>query len=404
MKQVLGLGLLFALLLSSCQTTDLSDDEKFLESYSRATMTESAVITFDDGFQAGDIVTSVSPSGCGGEVQVFAYNPDYMDKNAAVIFDSNNPTGGDIDLGTPNLQYGGPGESEDSPDGTEPSNDTAQNNVLIIQETFIDGEEIIPDDSFIEGSYYMLDFSGYGKGYVTMESFLMIDLDGESKGEGTFVRLYDKDNIMLLEKEIMPMNDNGKQLVDLEDTEGVVKMVLNLNNSGAIDDITFRCENEISGCETIFAKADDGMCFNDTDPKFERWGWTNMISEGDSGSMELWGGAGKCDTGKGTLVGYLHYDYTGGGLTAEYDMMDGFYMKETHFYAGSAMYPEGENGKPTVAPGQYPDKNDKLDYTSSDSYTVKGLSGDIYLIAHGKVCGDFNDNDRDDNDRDNDDD
>lgn len=50
------------------------------------------------------------------------------------------------------------------------------------------------------------------------------------------------------------------------------------------------------------------------------------------------------------------------------------------------MFPLVKQGKdfvPTVAPGQYP-------YTGvSSSYTVSGLSGKIYVIAHAIVCGNF---------------
>ncbi|THD68791.1 hypothetical protein E7Z59_00225 [Robertkochia marina] len=388
MKRVLGAALFATLIMFGCQTSELSEEEKLLEVYSKAVISEPATITFDEGYAAGDLIEVVVPGGCTGEISIYAENPDFPGQNAAMIFDSNNPTGEDIDLGTPNQQYGGPGVSDSSSDGNEASNDTAQNNLLIITEDF-DSED--PDDSFVEGSYYEINFSGYGSGSVTMDSFLMIDLDGESKGEGTFVRLFDGEDNLLLEKEILPMNDNGKQMVDLESTPGVVKMVLNLNNSGAIDDLKFHCENIITGCETMFAKDTEGMCFNDTDPAFQRWGWTNPLEEGFEGKLELWAGAGQCDTEKGTLVGYLHVTYMEGSLTATYEMMDGFYITETHFYAGTELYPESKNGRPTVAPGQYPGKNENLDYAKEDSYTVDGLSGSIYLIAHGEVCGDFED-------------
>lgn len=397
------MGLVLAGTLLSCQS-DLIEDQKLLETDSRSlTVSESVIITFDketEGFMAGDIVSSTSPEGCGGAVGVFAENPDFPGENAAMIFDSSNPTGEDEDLGTPNNEYGGPGVSEDGP---QESNQDAQGNVLIITEDF-DSED--PDDSFIEGSYYEFDFSAYGNGFVTMESFLMIDLDGESKGDGTVVKLYDGDENELYSKEIMPMEDNGVQTVDLENTEGVVKMVLYLNNSGAIDDIRFKCDREIKEmkCETMFAKGSDGRCFADTEPySFQRWGWTNAIEEGFDDKLELWAGAGQCKTEKGTLVGYLHVSYTDGTLTAKYEMMNGYYMKETHFYAGSDMYPYKKNGSPTVAPGQYPYKNEMLDYATSDEYTVEGLEGMVYLIAHGEVCGEFYDDKGYDDDDDYDD-
>lgn len=50
------------------------------------------------------------------------------------------------------------------------------------------------------------------------------------------------------------------------------------------------------------------------------------------------------------------------------------------------------NGHFTVAPGQFPYQN-QLDNATSDSYNLSGITGEIYIIAHGVVCyDDDNDN------------
>jgi hypothetical protein len=40
----------------------------------------------------------------------------------------------------------------------------------------------------------------------------------------------------------------------------------------------------------------------------------------------------------------------------------------------------------TVAPGQYPNKNDTLADVSSYQFTVNNLSGEVHVVAHAVVC------------------
>jgi hypothetical protein len=61
-------------------------------------------------------------------------------------------------------------------------------------------------------------------------------------------------------------------------------------------------------------------------------------------------------------------------------------MTATHLYVGSNRLPRDRRGRETVAPGQYPYGHDTLNNVTTDSYTVTGLSGDIYVIAHAVVC------------------
>lgn len=77
-------------------------------------------------------------------IAVTAHNYNAAHPQAAITFDSDTPTGGingdqivDVDLGTPNLQFGGPGNSETG-DGREPSNSVALHNLLIIPDNVVD--------------------------------------------------------------------------------------------------------------------------------------------------------------------------------------------------------------------------------------------------------------------------
>lgn len=72
------------------------------------------------------------------------------------IFNSSNVTGGDVDLGTPNVEYGGPGigDGGNSSAGLY-ANDVPQGNVLIIQEPAVDPS--IPNDHS-EGGCMVFEF------------------------------------------------------------------------------------------------------------------------------------------------------------------------------------------------------------------------------------------------------
>lgn len=144
------------------------------------------------------------------------------------------------------------------------------------------------------------------------------------------------------------------------------------------------CEPEPS-CETTFGKAQtegedgDSTCFSDVpDLNANRWGWTVKLPGEGTYTFDIYGGAGQCDTSKGTLVGTAEVDYSGGTVNVVYSLIDGFVQNEEHTYAGVDPVPTNEkNGKLTVAPGQY---------------TIgTGLSGEIYVILHSVICGDYED-------------
>ena len=146
-------------------------------------------------------------------------------------------------------------------------------------------------------------------------------------------------------------------------------------------DFNFKIECEtpsIGGCETTFAKgnaSDDHACFDEGG--FSRWGWNiGPLSEGTY-TYNVYAGAGQCNINNGALVGTVTIEYSNGSVTAEYDLLDGYVNTEEHLYAGYTPYPVKNNGRYTVAPGQY--------------YVEQDLSGDIYVIAHSVVCEDDDD-------------
>ncbi|MDW7658764.1 MAG: hypothetical protein SCM11_16470 [Bacillota bacterium] len=122
--------------------------------------------------------------------------------------------------------------------------------------------------------------------------------------------------------------------------------------------------------ETAFAKGDPAIDFI---PTFNRWGWTNPITEGTY-TWDLWAGAAQCDTSKGTLVGSVTVVYSGGQVDVTYNMSAPYMVEETHVYAGYEMFPKLKVGKKlvdTVAPGAY--------------YNEGGFEDQVYVIAHAVV-------------------
>ncbi len=137
-------------------------------------------------------------------------------------------------------------------------------------------------------------------------------------------------------------------------------------------------------CETAFAHGGSyATCFSYYG--FSNWGWTNgPLGTGDY-TFDIYAGAGSCDPLDGEWIGELTVNYNGSTAYVFYDITgSGYTMDETHLYVGSDPLPS-KNGGYTVSPGQYPYKHD-LDNKTTDEYTVTGLTGDIYIVAHAVAC------------------
>lgn len=144
----------------------------------------------------------------------------------AMIFDSDHPTGGDPDLGTPNADFGGPGLGIGGAIGALGENDEFLHKVLIISE---DGDTTNPDDEAGEG---VITFK-FNKP-VHMLSLKVLDID-EHDG---YVRLFDSFDNILSTRSILKLGDNSLQNI-IVNTRQVSKMDLKIVGSGAIDNINF---------------------------------------------------------------------------------------------------------------------------------------------------------------------
>jgi hypothetical protein len=146
--------------------------------------------------------------------------------------------------------------------------------------------------------------------------------------------------------------------------------------------------------ETAFAAdcGDYDNCFLDIPDEdgssFNRWGWSNGPLGAGTYYFDIYAGAGQCDRSKGTLVGLLTVDFDGSTAVVTYNTCGEYTMDEVHLYVGNEILARDVNNEYTVAPGQYPYIDDDID-TNSYTFTVDGLAGDIYVVAHAVVVGDY---------------
>ncbi len=203
------------------------------------------IIDFES-FAEGAIVQSASTGGGLGPIAVTGTNPRFPATNTAVIFDSSCPggcSGGDSDLGTPSLSYGGPGVGHVSGCGTACANDRPYGKILIVDEhmTDLDDDGLVddPDDQGDEPVSFEFDFAAIDP--VTIHHVVFIDI--EASETAPTVELFDADGLLLGSFAVIPCGDNGLVLLDLPDVSGVSRMRINLYGSGAVAEIALSAED-----------------------------------------------------------------------------------------------------------------------------------------------------------------
>ena len=204
------------------------------------------IVTFED-LEAGARVTEVFGSRGSGPIVVQGTNLRLSKNiNAAVVFDSACPpngiprdcTGEDIDLGTPNEAFGGPGVGS----GGAISNDTAIGKVLIVAENVEDANrnELVDDPNDArQGGTLQLDFSALGS--VTMHAITFVDLDDPDPAQKVELFRGGIKGTLLKTVPLPVAGDNGVSVVPLN-VAGVDTVVIMLTDSAAIDNISFTPE------------------------------------------------------------------------------------------------------------------------------------------------------------------
>lgn len=147
----------------------------------------------------------------------------------AMIFDSSAPTGGDHDLGAPNVDFGGPGVGSGGGSGQAGENSAPLGNVLIVSE---DNDASDPDDRG-QGGTLAFTFDQP----VFLSSLDLLDIDSN---EASTITAFDGANHLIGEQQLLPLGDNSLQSLAMP-LSGVRRLEVRLAKSGAVSAITF-CE------------------------------------------------------------------------------------------------------------------------------------------------------------------
>lgn len=195
------------------------------------------------GLPAGLILDEVYSDLGQGPIRVFGKNPAQGNVNTAVVFDSANPTGEDEDLGTPNEDFGGPGEGSAGEIGSPFVNDKPLGNLLIVSEDLTDANNDMlvddPDDSDRLDSELLFDFQALSP--VRIGGVTVIDVEPDEPF--ATVQFIGEEGRLLASFDLPEPGDNGVVAVGMNQS-GVHQMVIRLNGSGAIDNILYLPEND----------------------------------------------------------------------------------------------------------------------------------------------------------------
>ena len=199
---------------------------------------DATVIDFN-GLAAGTIVAGESPSG--GTVSDNPYAEftlscvnDGGGPNSLVLFDSQNPTGGDADLGSPNADFGGPGVGWGGSSGRPGENNNNWGNLLIIAENVIDGDgDGLVDDPDDEacGGVIVFEFEQA----VAVLRVVLVDIDYNETAE---VRLYDEVGIVAT-LPAQALGNNSVQTLDGGAQLGIYRMEIEVSSSAAVGEVEY---------------------------------------------------------------------------------------------------------------------------------------------------------------------
>lgn len=154
--------------------------------------------------------------------------------NSVVVFDSENPTGGDADLGSPNIDFGGPGIGWGGSDRSPGANDRSWSNLLIIAENVVDkNRDGLVDDPDDEGGggVFVFDFQQA----VAVLRVVLIDIDCD---EWAVVRLYNTDGLVAT-LSAQALGSNSVQTLDGTAYLGIHRMEIELSSSGAVGEFEY---------------------------------------------------------------------------------------------------------------------------------------------------------------------
>jgi hypothetical protein len=196
------------------------------------------VIDFN-GLAAGTVLAGESPSGGAVSEKPFA---DFTlscintggGPNSLLLFDSQNPTGGDDDLGTPNVDFDGPGVGWGGSSGRPGENDTSWGNLVIVAENLKDCDDdgLVDDpDDEAGGGVIIFEFERA----VVVLRIVLVDIDYDESAE---VRLYDESGLAAT-LSAQALGNNSVQTLDGGAQLGIHRMEIELSSSGAVAEVEY---------------------------------------------------------------------------------------------------------------------------------------------------------------------
>lgn len=153
--------------------------------------------------------------------------------SSAVVFDSSAPTGGDLDLGTPNESAGGPGVGAGGESGPG-ANREALGKILVIAEDIVDagGDGLVDDPDDENGGGYV-EFHFHEP--VVVFDLILVDIDAD---EGATIEL-SEDDLDRGTVEASRYGNNSVEHVDLSQNGPVTRLVVRIASSGAIGGLEY---------------------------------------------------------------------------------------------------------------------------------------------------------------------
>lgn len=201
-------------------------------------------ITLDfEEFAAGDTITESHG------VTVTLTRAGATCAEAVIAFDSEVPHGNgddDLDLGTPNEAFGGPGVGRGGRSGPF-RNDRPLGTLMVIQE-----DPDLPDanqdpvDDCDTGGTVAFDFAALSASGVTVGVISVLDVDDQVEADGTTFRLFGAGNVLLREIHPPVTGANGVAAVNLGPTVGVLRLDVDQNESVAVSGVIFAVPDSTS--------------------------------------------------------------------------------------------------------------------------------------------------------------
>ena len=152
----------------------------------------------------------------------------------AMAFPSHAPTGGDTNLGSPNVDFGGPGIGPGGESGGLGPNKEAHRNIAIVSEDFEPPDPFGDPDDEADGGTIIFEFDTPIRIYDV--GILDID-DGNGPNRGK-IRTYDSSGSLISMHWLNDKGNNSYQRILIDDVF-VSKMTVKFKSSGGVTDIVF---------------------------------------------------------------------------------------------------------------------------------------------------------------------